>query len=318
MSRHQSLAALEEQALEHLAELHSGRADAERHAAFAQWRAQSPAHAHAAATAEALWNALPRTRAARRHRQGAPGRVRRGLPLAIAACLAVVAVGLALPTLRPGGYADYRTQTGERRLIELADGSRVWLNSDSALSEDFSPGLRRLRLLRGEALFEVAKDPARPFVVEAAGGRVRAVGTRFDVDSRGPRVRVDVSEGVVQVDSAGGQPVSLAAGQRLSYRERGAPGAVQPLDLYSASAWQRGKLIFNRRPLGEVLDELERYLPGRILLTDRDLGRHRVSGVFDLDDPAALLTTLERLQPVRITRLPWLVLIRPAPRGPGE
>ncbi|MOA52752.1 fec operon regulator FecR [compost metagenome] len=97
--------------------------------------------------------------------------------------------------------------------------------------------------------------------------------------------------------------------------EREAPAAVQPLDLDSASAWQRGKLIFNQRPLGDVLDELERYLPQRILLTDAALRRHKVSGVFDLDDPGALLKTLERLQPVRVTRLPGVILVRPVARG---
>ena len=116
-----------------------------------------------------------------------------------------------------------------------------------------------------------------------------------DVDSRGPEVQVAVSEGVVRVEAGGKPAVRLAAGERLAYRGEAAPGPVQPLDLDSASAWQRGKLIFNQRPLGEVLAELERYLPGRILLTDASLRRHKVSGVFDLDDPDALLQTLQRM-----------------------
>ncbi|MCY1435382.1 Protein FecR [compost metagenome] len=235
---------------------------------------------------------------------------------AVAACVAVLAVVVALPRPLAGVYADYATRIGERRSIELADGSRVWLNSGSALSVDFSTGERRLALHAGEALFEVAKDPQRPFIVRAGDTEVMAVGTRFDVDSRGGQTRVDVTEGVVQVSKAASQPLRLSAGQRLSLDERTPePAAVQPLDLDSASAWQRGKLIFNQRPLGDVLAELERYLPESILLTDDALRAHKVSGVFDLDDPAALLKTLERLQPVTVTRLPWLVLIRPAPRG---
>ncbi|MEL7936476.1 FecR family protein [Pseudomonas delhiensis] len=297
---------LENQALDWLVELHSGRVEAGRRREFIQWRAQSPEHESAARSAEALWGALPATRVARRHRLLRP---RRLAVVAAAACVAALAVAAALPTPVAGIYADYATRTGERRLIELADGSRVWLNSASALSVDFSASRRSLRLYGGEALFEVAKDAQRPFVVHAGDGEVTAVGTRFDVDSRGPDVQVAVTEGVVRVEAGGKPAVRLAAGERLAYQA--APGPVQPLDLDSASAWQRGKLIFNQRPLGEVLAELERYLPGRILLTDEALRRHKVSGVFDLDDPDALLQTLQRLQPVQVTRLPWLVVVRP-------
>ncbi|MDN6855302.1 FecR family protein [Pseudomonas sp. CAN2814] len=305
---------LADEAIERLVQLHSGSVDAAERMDFLRWRGQSAEHERAAREAEALWGALPETRSAQRYRQRAR-RPRRLLALAAAACVAAVALTIALPEPLAGLYADYATRTGERRMLELADGSRVWLNSDSALSVDFSPQQRRLRLHGGEALFEVAKDPARPFIVEARGGEVRAVGTRFDVDSRGPQVRVDVTEGVVQVNSAGSAPVRLSAGERLSYRDSTAPEPAQPLDLSSASAWQRGKLIFNQRPLGEVLDELERYVPGRIVLTDSALRQHKVSGVFDLQDPGALLKTLERLQPVTVTHLPWLVLIRPSPKA---
>ncbi|OWP48668.1 FecR family protein [Pseudomonas nitroreducens] len=305
---------LSDEAIERLVRLHSGSTGAAERMDFLRWRGLSVEHERAAREAEALWGALPETRHAEDYRRRVR-RPRRWLALAASACVAAIAVTIVLPEPLAALYADYATRTGERRMLELADGSRVWLNSDSALSVDFGPQQRRLRLHSGEALFEVAKDAARPFIVEARGGEVRAVGTRFDVDSRGPQVRVDVTEGVVQVNSAGSAPVRLSAGERLSYREAAAPEPVQPLDLSSASAWQRGKLIFNQRPLGEVLDELERYLPGRILLTDGALRQHKVSGVFDLKDPDALLKTLERLQPVTVTHLPWLVLIRPAPRA---
>ncbi|MCG8908376.1 FecR family protein [Pseudomonas sp. DP-17] len=305
---------LSDEAIERLVRLHSGSTGAAERMDFLRWRGLSVEHERAAREAEALWGALPETRHAEDYRRRVR-RPRRWLALAASACVAAIAVTIVLPEPLAALYADYATRTGERRMLELADGSRIWLNSDSALSVDFGPQQRRLRLHSGEALFEVAKDAARPFIVEARGGEVRAVGTRFDVDSRGPQVRVDVTEGVVQVNSAGSAPVRLSAGERLSYREAAAPEPVQPLDLSSASAWQRGKLIFNQRPLGEVLDELERYLPGRIVLTDGALRQHKVSGVFDLKDPDALLKTLERLQPVTVTHLPWLVLIRPAPRA---
>ncbi|WP_454256626.1 FecR family protein [Pseudomonas sp. Marseille-Q8238] len=305
---------LEDEAIERLVHLHSGRASAADRLAFHNWRQLSPAHHAAARDAEALWGALPHTATAQRHDMaeptGIPPRRWRG-GAAIAASLAMIALTLGLYHQGPALYADHSTTTGERREIHLADGSQVWLNSGTALSVDFSDARRDIRLYRGEALFAVAKDSTRPFVVHAAEGEVRAVGTRFDVDLRDHQVEVRVSEGVVQVDSAGAPPARLTIGQGLHYQQGQAPGAVHEVDLRAADAWQRGKLIFNRQPLGEVLGELERYLPGKLYLTDDTLRAQLVSGVFELDDPQGMLDTLAQTQPVQITRLPLLTLVRP-------
>ncbi|TRO21780.1 DUF4974 domain-containing protein [Ectopseudomonas mendocina] len=303
---------LDDQASELLLRLHAGGEQAAARAEWQRWRRQSLAHARAARDAEALWAALEHTDTARRHRQrNRPIRRWRLPAMAAALCLGLLLTLLGRPQLLENLSADYYTAVGERRLIELEDGSRVWLNSDSALSVRYSADARGLELQRGQALFEVAKDAQRPFVVQAADGQVRAVGTRFDVALRADRVQVEVSEGVVQVRSGAAPGVSVDAGQRLDYRQQQAPGPLQVLDLDNASTWQRGKLIFNQRPLGEVLAELERYLPGRILIEDAALREQRISGVVDLDQPEALLANLERLQPLRITRLPWLVLVQP-------
>lgn len=306
---------LEDEAIERLVHLHSGRASAADRLAFHNWRQLSPAHHAAAQAAEALWGALPHTDTAQRHEAAdtvqPPRRWRRGA--AIAASLATVALTLGLYAQGPALYADHSTGTGERREIQLADGSQIWLNSGTALSVDFSDTRRDIRLYRGEALFAVAKDGARPFVVHAAKGEVRAVGTRFDVDLRGRQVEVRVSEGVVQVDSAGAPPTLLTVGQALHYEQGQPPGALREVDMRTADAWQRGKLIFNRQPLGEVLGELERYLPGKLYLTDETLRALLVSGVFELDEPQAMLDTLTQTQPVQITRLPLLTLVRPKP-----
>lgn len=308
---------LEDEAIERLVYLHSGRASAADRLAFQNWSQLSPAHRSAARAAEALWGALPNTETAQRHEVTPqvsvepPRRWRRRA--ALAASLAMVALTLGLYAQGPALYADHSTGTGERREILLADGSQVWLNSGTALSVDFSDARRDIRLHRGEALFAVANDSERPFVVHAAEGEVRAVGTRFDVDLRGRQVEVRVSEGVVQVDSAGAPPARLTIGQGLHYQQGQAPGAMREVDLRSADAWQRGKLIFNRQPLGEVLGELERYLPGKLYLTDDALRALLVSGVFELDDPQGMLDTLAQTQPVQVTRLPLLTLVRPRP-----
>jgi transmembrane sensor len=305
--------ALEDQAVELLVQLHSGRASAVDHLAYRQWRKRSAAHEQAACEAEALWGALPQTLTAqqfsaplvarRRHR-------RLAWASALAACLALMIAGSGVFGPWQRLYAEHVTALTERRHLTLEDGSQIWLNGSTQLSVSYSARRREITLYGGEALFEVAKDAARPFVVSAADGEVQAIGTRFNVDLRGSRVAVAVSEGVVQVSSAG-QVVRLPAGQALTYQQGLVPAPSTAVDRRSVAAWQRGKLIFNARPLGEVLSELDRYLPGLLYLTDTQLAQRRISGVFELDDPQTVLQILEQTQPLRITRLPLLTLVRP-------
>jgi len=203
--------------------------------------------------------------------------------------------------------ADQSTATGERRTLTLDDGSQVWLNSASAIDIDYSPERRTITLLQGEALFQVRKDAARPFVVRAGDGEVQAVGTRFDVDLQPAQVNVGVAEGIVQVTS-GGQQVRLNHAQQLHFRQGQAPSSISTFDADRDAAWQRGKLIFNRTTVTEVLRSIERHLPGTLVISGH-LPDSPVSGVFDLDDLPAMLDVLGRTQPVRIIRLPWLTVV---------
>jgi len=298
--------ALEDQAIEQWVHLTSGNASESDRAAFARWRLQSPAHEAAAALAEQMWRVLPQTRTAAVF---VPPAVAKRRPLrwvAMAAGLAALAVtGLSDPV--QVYFADHSTAVGERKLVTLDDGSQIWLNSATALSVHYSAGRREISLLKGEALFQVSKDPARPFVVEAAGGSVQAVGTRFDVDRQSQRVRVGVTEGEVKVSSAG-QAVPLKFAQQLEFENGSSPSATHALDINTAAAWQRGKLIFNRRPLSEVFADIERYMPGSLVVAGR-LPDTPVSGVFNLDDVPGMLSVLSRTQPVRIYQLPWLTVV---------
>lgn len=297
---------LEDQAIEQWVHLTSGQAsDADRHA-FARWRGQSADHEAAARLAETMWQALPQTHTAQAF-VAPPRRERRPLRwAALAAGLGALALtGLSEPA--KVYFADYATAVGERRALTLEDGSQVWLNSGSALSVNYSAARREISLLKGEALFEVSKDAVRPFVVQSLGGSVQAVGTRFDVDRQGEQVRVGVTEGEVRV-SSGGAVVPLKAAQRLAYTAGATPSATGVLDLGTASAWQRGKLIFNRQPLAEVFADIERYLPGSLVIAGR-LPSTAVSGVFNLDDVPGMLDMLARTQPVRIYRMPWLTVV---------
>jgi len=305
---------LEDQAIEMLVHLHAGRATAADQLAYDNWCQRSAVHAHAAKKAEALWGAFPLTQKAQQF--VAPQHEKRRKPVralwaaGMAACVALVVFSGAL--LRPWSalYADHVTDPGERRELRLQDGSLLWLNGDTVLSVNYSHNQRSITLYQGEALFEVAKDPSRPFIVHAAQGEVQAVGTRFDVHQHGDKVTVQVSEGVVQL-SSGGETLRLPAGQSSAYHLGLAPQMAVEVDAQSVATWQRGKLIFNARPLRDVLAELDRYIPGVLYLTDETLAARRISGIFEVDDPQAALNALEQTQPLRITRLPLLTLVRP-------
>ena len=298
---------LEDQAIDLWVHLTSGKATADQYAAFASWRQRSPAHEQAAAVVEGMWQAIGQTSASVPAEPVNRRPSRRHLPwMALAASLAGLTIaGLSEPAKVL--MADHSTATGERRTLVLDDGSQVWLNSASAVSINYSPQRRDIHLVKGEAYFEVIKDPVRPFVVHAASGSVQAVGTRFDVDLQDNGVNVGVSEGVVQV-SSGGETVRLEHAQQLRYTQGSQPSAIGSFEEDGGPAWQRGKLIFNRKPLSEVFRVTERYLPGALLITGR-LPDTEVSGVFDLSDLPAMLNVLARTQSVRIVQLPWLTIV---------
>jgi transmembrane sensor len=309
---------LVEEAIGWLGRLGSGRA--RDRAGFAAWRARSPAHEVSAREAEALWRDLGETDHALAFRAQVllhaapprpPARSRRAVVGMSVAASTVLVLGtsqlLPLSSLR----ADHSTGTGERREVRLPDGSVVLLNTGSALSVSFTAQKRQVELLRGEALFQVAKDQARPFLVRADAGSVRAVGTEFAVRTLNDAIRVSVTEGVVEVlsDEAPAGAIRLKAGQTVTYGRQGRLGALQAVDTGAETAWRRGKLIFVQRPLAEVLTEIERYQRGRILILDDRLRRLNVTGVFDLADPAGSLAAIAQGLQADLTRLPLLTLL---------
>jgi len=316
---------LEDEALAWIVRLRSGSATGADREAFAHWCARSPDHRRAAAQAEALWSDIGRTEAAAGRRldvvagRRRPGSRSGGLSrrrllaggIAAAAAVAVVGGG-ALDMFGPAG--DYRTATGERRAIPLPDGSEVWLNTRSALSVAIGGDRRHVRLLEGEALFRVAADPSRPFVVDCGACTVQALGTLFSLRrfERGPvGAEVVVAEGRVRVGagSEAGRQVEAVRDQIVRIPADGGLPARADADAAAKIAWHRGKLIFNRRPLAEVLDEVGRYVPERFVVLTDDIEALRVTGVFDLERPDTLLSAMERILPIRTTRLPYLTII---------
>lgn len=209
--------------------------------------------------------------------------------------------------------ADLRTGVGERKRIRLADGGALMLDTASAVDIRYD-GQQRLLVLRAGALWvETAADAQqRPFLVETAHGRVRALGTRFTVATQADSSSVAVLEKAVEVTSRHAPAVvRLEAGQQMSFNETGL-GTPTASDA-SVADWIQGSLVAVDRPLGELIDELARYRNGWLRCDPRIAGL-KVSGAFPLDDTDLALAALESGFPVTVVRRTryWVTLV---PRG---
>lgn len=200
----------------------------------------------------------------------------------------------------------YRTDIGQRRTVTLSDGSRVTLNTASTVEVAMSRAERRLRLVRGEALFEVAHDAARPFVVDAGAARFRALGTAFNVRVRPDVVELTVTEGVVAV-AAGETEVDeipaarIAAGGGAVVRSGAvAPTALDEQHLRQRTAWQDGVLEFDGESLAQVVGEFNRYRRQPIVIGDARLESLRIGGRFEVDEADKFLTALTSSFPIEV------------------
>lgn len=285
-----------------VARLASPDATEKDRADFEVWRAAEPAHAEAHAEMEDLWRRLGHVPDPRQRRRAPKGLAGIGAALILGVALAYQ-LGL-IDRLR----SDHWSGVGAITHATLADGSRIDLNTDTAVALRFTATERGIDLLRGEAFFDVARDPGRPFVVRGPGLSIRAVGTRFNVRADGLENPVSVAEGRVDV-TASGEPVRVSAGE-AARREDGASLSVVRADVNRAVAWREGRLVFSGERLSTVLMELSRYRHGRIVLLDAGTGERRVTGAFDPLNTDDALDVLAATMRVRITRLtPLLVLV---------
>lgn len=226
---------------------------------------------------------------------------------ALAASLAVAVLGGTAGALMlgkaqvPDGAAPariYRTAVGERATIALADGSRLALNTASEVSVDYSGRNRALKLVAGEAWFDVAKDPERPFVVSANGHTVTAIGTSFDVRLEPSGLRVAVAEGRVAVGALGrGHLSDVSAGERMDVA--GEAAVVRPSGPI-AGDWREGRLEFASVTLSEAVAEMNRYRRKPILVADPAVGRLKISGVFYSGESSGFLDALPLTHPVSV------------------
>ncbi|TBU96579.1 FecR domain-containing protein [Stutzerimonas kirkiae] len=214
-------------------------------------------------------------------------------------------LGLGVSSLAWSGYrqapmwlADQRTATGERRSLDLADGTRLTLNTASAVDIRYDDAQRLIVLHVGEILVEkTARDP-RPFRVRSAHGEMRALGTRFNVRQYDDRTELSVLEHTVAVrNAANAEEIRVEAGMRLDFAHGPLP-APRPADP-SHSAWSQGRLVIDDWRLDRTLAELQRYRPGFIECADEVAGL-RLSGAYPLDDTERALAAIAQALPIRI------------------
>ncbi len=230
------------------------------------------------------------------------------MALAAAACLALWTGPALLLHLR----ADHVTGTAELRQLDLPDGSRVTLAPASAIAVADDRQGRRVRLLAGEAFFQVRPDPARPFRVTARDVEATVLGTSFDVRLGSDDVAVSVEEGIVAVAAAGASvdtAAKLAAGQFVRVATGGGTtrGSEQP---ELVAAWRQGQLYAQETRLGDAVDQLRRSFGGTIVLTDRRLADRRITGAYNLADPEDALRGMARVHGATVRRItPWLLVV---------
>ena len=217
-----------------------------------------------------------------------------------------IAAGLAVAVLAPmrsdPSIHIYATGKGQRQQVTLADGSVVDLNAESRLSVSFSGAARRVTLSEGEAIFDVAHDPRRPFTVQTANRMVRVVGTQFDVRSRRGDLSVIVARGQVQVRpteaGSSGRAFNLTPGHRLDVNQAGVE-RLRAVDPQEAFGWRSGRLVYRAEPLANVVADLNRQYVAQIEISDPALARMPITGVIVLDGQASVVARLSLMLPIR-------------------
>lgn len=301
----------EQQAALWRAKLSSDQVTAQHRREFAVWLATSAEHKVAWDKVDHFWQALdqlpltehdfaempklktvnakPKKRVSVRYYRPA---------LALAASVLLV-IGLLANNLDVY-FSDYHTETGQQRQITLADGSQILMNTQTAVSVDYADQRRTIRLHQGEVYFKVAPDAKRPFVVETDKGQAQALGTEFDVKRSECETAVTVFEHAIKITTANGKILDkLVAGQRAVFNED-LPILTEKVDIARAKSWRKRRMVFQNRTLAEVVAELERYRPGRIVILGSAIKNLRLTGVFGTENTDIALHTIEQSLPVKI------------------
>jgi transmembrane sensor len=287
-----------EAATEWLLRLEAAPDDAALRAAAEAWRRESEDHARAWKRAERAWDmlagppesapAVPAEAIAAKTGWFA-GRGR------IAAAVSLVVVMLMVAgTQLLGPRADFVTATAELRQIALEDGTRIDLSPQTALDATIAAGRRSVKLMSGEAFFEVAPDPSRPFEVEAGELTIKVVGTAFDVRMGAEALTVSVAHGAVEVRTAGSpmQPLGLTPGDQVTLDRKSGAVRRSRIPPEEVASWRGHQIFVESVKLGDVVEDIRRYSGKWIVFQDSRLAAQQVTGFYDLRDPDRALRVL--------------------------
>lgn len=309
-----------DQALLWFARLREKTPDPQTLDAFARWQSDNLRHSWAYQSLEKLWgSAEPAvgTESLPGWRLGRPdwqvGKKTRRLPLALGALAAAVLIGLGVcltPSLLVRWNADYQTPAGSQERVRLPDGSTMILNTDTAVSINFSNGYRHVSVLKGEAFFEVAQNSRTVFEVTGAFGGVTATGTAFAVKTDGHQDDVVLEQGRVAVRDleAPQRRAILSEGETVTAQDTGL-SFVGSIDAKRALAWRDGHAVFSNQPLSEVIADLARYRRAPVFLFNEAIARKEVSGDYRLDDVDEAIRIVADASGAKMTRLPGGMLI---------
>jgi len=287
------------------------------HRAFRTWLAEDPSRHDAFNDVKRLWGKFEEPAIVLGedywYREGLrrpPSVLARSLTITAAFVTCAVMVGSGLIWREPGlldrAFADFATSPGQRRSIILADGSRAELDGGTAIKVSFTSANRTVTLLHGRAWFDVSHDaaPAPAFIVRTGDVETRDIGTAFAVDhDNGNETNITVEQGLVAVSTPDAQSRDIEAGESVSVSGQQISEPVKR-DPATALAWRQGLIVLDHAPLGKVADELARMQPRRLIFPDKALRDLTLTGVFQADDPAAIIDALHSALGLRTLSIP--------------
>jgi transmembrane sensor len=302
--------------------LHGAHRTPELEAGFRRWLEANPDNAAEFERVTAVWESAPHAAIA-----GLPRMVQRERPspnsrrFAAAATLLLFVAAAAFLGYRLAHDPEYVTSIGEQRTVPLDDGSRIALNSNSRVQIEFTADKRTVRLLRGEAFFEVAHNKERPFVVIAGENEVTAIGTAFEVRYEPDHIDVTLVEGkvnvtsraellgvsarvansktgLVQISSSG---YAMTAGERVRIA-KGAPAKVDAPRVEAVTAWRRGEVMLDDTPLPDAVAEMNRYSKKPLIIHGNSIAALRVSGIYHTGDSEGFSQSVAQLYGLQVTQ----------------
>ncbi|MDT8466211.1 FecR family protein [Alcaligenes nematophilus] len=287
--------------------------------AFEQWQLADSDNEQRYQQVQFIWSmaaALPKSEVQKLGRAQGPAVNRRPSSRAFwsyglgVACVAVLTVAVVDPMhwrAVPEYQAQFATAHGERREIVLPDDSTLLLNTDTSLTVALYGHQRTVRLEQGEVFFQVDGTQGTPFVVEMESGAVRVTGTQFNVRRIDQAFSVDVLQGSVQVSTGPWwrrQLAMLRPGDVARVTKPDHLRSGKGTDVENSVAWREGKVVFRGTSLADAVQELNRYSAERLVVSDPQIAGLRVSGVFNIDDPASFLAALPHIVPVHVQPRP--------------